>query len=339
MAKQLFANNASALLAASISDTDLTIQVASGYGALFPNPGAGEFFIVALENADGDVEFCKVSSRTTDLLTVPTGGRGQDGSTALSWVNGQTRVELRAHKGALDRFLQREGDVMSGNLDMDNNNIIDARLTGSWRGTNGQLVGTALRGTLDDSSNEVVVPNDGTRATAGGEKILVETDTALISAGAFDVGMIMLWFGSALSVPTGWKICDGTNSTPDLRDRFVVGAGSSYALNATGGAASVNTGAAGSHTHTGSVDDHVLTVDEIPSHEHGVKDSSSTGPSGTPGYVLGPPSDTGILNTKAAGGGQGHSHTLSGVSTASDHTHTAATLPPYRALYYIMYTG
>lgn len=36
-------------------------------------------------------------------------------------------------------------------------------------------------------------------------------------------GVIVMWSGS--SIPSGWALCDGTNGTPDLRDRFIVGAG------------------------------------------------------------------------------------------------------------------
>ena len=64
-------------------------------------------------------------------------------------------------------------------------------------------------------------------------------------------GMIVMWYGSAEEVPSGWSICNGENGTPDLRDRFVLGAGKSYSLNATGG----------EKTHT-------LTVSEIPEHKH-----------------------------------------------------------------------
>ena len=61
-------------------------------------------------------------------------------------------------------------------------------------------------------------------------------------------GMIMLWSGSIGSIPGGWALCNGSNGTPDLRDRFVVGAGSAYAVGATGGA--VN------HTHGGTTNGH-----------------------------------------------------------------------------------
>ena len=36
-------------------------------------------------------------------------------------------------------------------------------------------------------------------------------------------GMIMLWYGTVASIPSGWHECDGTMGTPDMRDRFVRG--------------------------------------------------------------------------------------------------------------------
>ena len=51
----------------------------------------------------------------------------------------------------------------------------------------------------------------------------------------FTTGMIMMFQGA--SAPSGWAFCDGQNGTPDLRDRFIVGSGSTYSLNATGGSA------------------------------------------------------------------------------------------------------
>jgi hypothetical protein len=64
-------------------------------------------------------------------------------------------------------------------------------------------------------------------------------------------GMISLWYGSIGSIPSGWYLCDGSNGTPDLRDRFIIGAGTSYAVGATGGSAN-----------------HTLTTSEMPSHTH-----------------------------------------------------------------------
>ena len=50
-------------------------------------------------------------------------------------------------------------------------------------------------------------------------------------------GFIGMWSGSASTIPTGWALCDGTNGTPNLTDRFVLGAGKAYQPGATGGAA------------------------------------------------------------------------------------------------------
>ena len=67
---------------------------------------------------------------------------------------------------------------------------------------------------------------------------------------SFVSGMIILWSGSVANIPSGFVLCNGSNSTPDLRDRFVVGAGNSYAVGATGGAttASDNVSVTGTDT-------------------------------------------------------------------------------------------
>lgn len=66
------------------------------------------------------------------------------------------------------------------------------------------------------------------------------------------VGVIVMWSGSIVSIPAGWALCDGGGGRPDLRDRFIVGAGSTYSVGATGGLAQVTLGPANlpSHTHS-----------------------------------------------------------------------------------------
>lgn len=353
MAKLLFANAASSLLAASIDDNDLTIQVDSGYGALFPSPGGGDYFIATLRNAAGDVEYAKVTARTGDLLTVPSGGRGFDGSSAQSWTNGQTRVELRMTKAYEEAFIQRGGDAMDGDLDMNGNDVVDAVLSGDWKGTGGQLVGTAIRGTEDDSSNEIAVPSDGSRATAGGAIILTVDDAESVRTAAFEVGMIMDWYGAAVDCPEGWAICDGSSGTPDMRGLFSRGVDGSFAVGATGGAASQGagvTGGAGAHTHTTTSGAHVLTVDEIPAHHHtGITVQGSGDDNGFPGPLVltqsfvpqGNSNLTGAF-TADTGGSAAHSHGDGTTNDPGNHTHTTpaiATVPPFRALYKIMFIG
>ena len=57
----------------------------------------------------------------------------------------------------------------------------------------------------------------------------------------FPTGIIVMWSGSIVSIPAGWYLCNGANGTPDLRDKFVVGAGSTYNPAATGGSLTTST--------------------------------------------------------------------------------------------------
>ena len=71
------------------------------------------------------------------------------------------------------------------------------------------------------------------------------------SAGGVPVGTIVIWSGTADNIPAGWQLCDGTNGTPDLRDKFVLGAGAAHEVGETGGSEEVT-----------------LTVAQMPSHAH-----------------------------------------------------------------------
>jgi len=75
-----------------------------------------------------------------------------------------------------------------------------------------------------------------------------------VDAAAIPAGVIVMWSGSLATIPAGWALCNGSNGTPDLRDRFVVGAGGTYGFGTTGGAASINL----SHSHT--INDHTHPV-------------------------------------------------------------------------------
>lgn len=103
-------------------------------------------------------------------------------------------------------------------------------------------------------------------------------------ANAVPSGIICMWSGESTAIPSGWNLCDGSNGTPDLRDRFIVGAGSTYKVKDTGGEA----------THT-------LTVNEMPSHNHGFTGTSH--------------SHTGSLSNATAASAGSHTHTMSGGSS------------------------
>jgi len=96
---------------------------------------------------------------------------------------------------------------------------------------------------LADSTNAVIQTYDNLYGIIG----VQATSGATIPA-----GLISMWSGSIGSIPSGWYLCDGSNGTPNLTDRFIVGAGSSYAVNGTGGASTVSLTSTNlpAHTHT-----------------------------------------------------------------------------------------
>ena len=140
------------------------------------------------------------------------------------------------------------------------------------------------------------------------------------SAPAIPSGGIILWSGSTGSVPSGWYLCDGTNGTPDLRNSFIVGAGNTYAVGATGGTADA---IVVSHTHTAT-----STVTD-PGHVH-----SYTKNTGSPNNAAGSVPDyisQASANTASATTGI----TVATTNAAAGVSGTGQNLPPYYALAYI----
>ena len=127
-------------------------------------------------------------------------------------------------------------------------------------------------------------------------------------------GMIMIWSGASNAIPSGFVICDGNNSTPDLRDRFVVGAGNTYSVAATGGATSDSDTVSISVSVSGTTGNHNQFI--------------SQGVSG---------SFAGIGTTNQYYNMKQHNHSFSGSGSGSD-TVNIDTLPPYYALCYVMKT-
>ena len=117
-------------------------------------------------------------------------------------------------------------------------------------------------------------------------------------------GVICMWSGTVSSIPDDWVLCNGQNNTPDLRNRFVIGAGRTYAVNDIGGEAA-----------------HVLTVSEMPRHNHTIpKDSGGGGTYGGGKYCAkNSDQSSGAFATSSTGSGAAHNN-----------------LPPYYALCFIM---
>jgi microcystin-dependent protein len=152
------------------------------------------------------------------------------------------------------------------------------------------------------------VPTAPTAAPGTSTTQLATTAFAVTAvAAAFPTGGIILWSGSIASIPSGWALCNGSSGTPDLRDRFVVGAGTTYAVGATGGVNTVtlDTTQIPSHTHTGT------TAATDLAHTH-------TG-SGTSGSTDLSHTHTGSGTTSAVSNDHSHSGTTAGVG---DHAHS-----------------
>lgn len=143
-------------------------------------------------------------------------------------------------------------------------------------------------------------------------------------------GAIVMWSGLVENIPEGWALCDGQNGTLDLRNRFIIGAGSTYSVGNTGGSANA---VVVTHTHsmsgsTGSTN--------YPSHSHLLYNT----PGGTAWGSNDSSPGAGSGNASSVGSGLGalsssgnHSHGIGMSTTGEDGTNK--NLPPYYALAYI----
>lgn len=128
---------------------------------------------------------------------------------------------------------------------------------------------------------------------------------------------------------TNWCLCDGTTTNghpvPDLRNRMIMCAGTTYKAGSTGGSAS--------HTHSlsGTVGETTLSVEQLASHGHKTYYLANDGGGGNAWNVGESGNFTGKINTTSAGGSKVHTHSLTGIKSGS-----ASSLPPYYALAYIM---
>lgn len=146
-------------------------------------------------------------------------------------------------------------------------------------------------------------------------------------------GVITMWSGLLADVPSGWAVCDGQNGTPDLRDKFVVGAGDKYTVTQQGGSADA---IVVEHTHTG-------TTASSGNHYHHSLNSLTQGQQSNSGsfrsthdnynqFLLADSSKSPTTGRTSDAGAHIHSFT----TNSSGASGTDANLPPYYAVYYII---
>jgi hypothetical protein len=183
-------------------------------------------------------------------------------------------------------------------------------------------IASAISSKADSNSPTLTGTPLAPTASAGTSTTQIATTAFVATAvsGSIPSGGIIIWSGSVASIPSGWYLCNGSNSTPDLRDKFVVGAGSTYAVADTGGSANA---IVVSHTHTAT-----STVTD-PGHTH------------TTNETIVASSGIGRYNTGGGGGIVSINSNTTGITVATTvatagSSGTNANLPPYYALCYIM---
>jgi len=219
--------------------------------------------------------------------------------------------------------------------DTDPNKIIK----GSEFNTEFNNLQTAVNSKADALSAALSGTPTAPTATTGTNTTQIATTAFVTTAvnNGFPSGGIIIWSGASTAIPSGWYLCDGNNSTPDLRNRFVVGATDTYNVGDTGGSNSAD------HLHT--TGDHTLTINEIPSHDHYVQyGATNTNTTWLEGYSFNSGGSVPVdekyastytnaeanrANSSSVGGDAAHNHGNTGTATVDNR-------PPYYALCYIM---
>ena len=145
---------------------------------------------------------------------------------------------------------------------------------------------------------------------ANSDNLAAAINTIPESSGGSNIppGGIIIWSGASDAVPEGWVLCNGSNGTPDLRGRFVLGTDSSYPVGRTGGSEEVT-----------------LTVRELPRHTHSIF-------SRTPGTASNSPAL--IRQSSNVDGSSGTDTAASSGYSGEGYPHS--NMPPYYVLCYIM---
>jgi len=200
-------------------------------------------------------------------------------------------------------------------------------------------IASAISSKADLNSPALTGTPTSPTASAGTNTTQVATTAFVQTAlsAAFTTGMIMMWSGTIATIPTGWVLCNGSNSTPDLRNRFIIGAH-------TDSAGVAYTTVTGSNTTTGGTKDAIVvshthaatSVVTDPTHVHSMTRYLGDVGGNNTAYV-GDNSGAGLAtsqNTVAASTGI----TVATTNASTGSSGTDQNLPPYYALAFIMKT-
>ena len=269
-------------------------------------------------------------------------------SITASDLNTQGKQAFHLSEENRDSIVSLAAGDASGAIQISGSNIADNSITTSkildlevgtsdlanLAVTTGKLANDAVNGNkIADNSIDTAHINDSQVTTAKIADDAVTTDklansiNTSITAASFTTGMIMMFTGS--SAPSGWAFCDGNNGTPDLRNRFIVGAGSTYSSGDTGGADNVTLTATQMPNHVHYVS---LTTNSAGNHSH----TYAAYGGGTSGTVPALRFDGGGAVNSNTSTHNGHNHSVTGNTHQQGGGAAHENRPPYYALSYIM---
>lgn len=273
-----------------------------------------------LVSVAGNINCGNIVANANVIGNLIVSGSGQfgiaNGITTLSLANSRAETIFIGSGNATNVYIANASSTthVAGNL-----SVVGNVLIGGVVSTTANIIG----GNLSIGGTSTLTGVATAPTAANGTSNTQVATTAFVTNALINrvpSGVIVMWSGSIASVPAGWFLCDGSNSTPDLRDRFIVGAGVTYTPGNTGGSANAIV-VAHTHTATSSVSD--------PGHSHGY----TTVNSGADAFGTGAnATTTGAANTSAAT----TAITVSTTVNSTGSSGTNANLPPYYALAYIM---
>lgn len=243
---------------------------------------------------------------------------GSSGIVSATSINSNTINSETVRVGTAVTIDGTSGIVTATAFYGDGSNLTNTGSTlSSGIGTQRIVLTSQTSGTMTSSSTDSDLTFDSTTNTLNAP--------TFAGNGTIPIGGIIMWYGNIVDIPSGWSLCNGSNGTPDLRSRFVVGATDDGSTGVTFNAdTGVVSGSYAPHNTGGKVA-HQLTEAEMPAHTHSLSRLVPSSPSPISPY-----------DGWAAGNRWTNSTTGTSGSTGGNLYHENR--PPYYALAFIMRT-